>query len=71
MTLDGECVGEHIGLMYYTIGQRKGLDLGGKKGEEGRWFVVKKDLENNVLTVSHGDESPFTPKPAKFRDSTR
>ena len=43
MTLDGECVGEHIGLMYYTIGQRKGLDLGGKKGEEGRWFVVKKD----------------------------
>ena len=58
-TLDGETVGEHIGLMYYTIGQRKGLDLGGKRGEEGRWFVVKKDLENNILYVSHGDESPL------------
>jgi tRNA-specific 2-thiouridylase len=59
ITLDGEEVGEHIGLMYYTIGQRKGLDLGGKKGEEGRWFVVKKDLKNNILYVSHGDESPL------------
>jgi tRNA-specific 2-thiouridylase len=58
-TLDGECVGEHIGLMYYTIGQRKGIDLGGKRGEEGRWFVVKKDLANNILYVSHGDESPL------------
>ena len=62
ITLDGETVGEHIGLMYYTIGQRKGLDLGGKRGEEGRWFVVKKDLENNVLYVSHGDESPLYSK---------
>lgn len=58
-TLDGKIVGEHVGLMYYTIGQRKGIDLGGVKGEEGRWFVVKKDLENNVLYVSHGDESPL------------
>ena len=55
VSLDGETVGEHIGLMYYTIGQRKGLDLGGKRGEEGRWFVVKKDLDNNVLYVSHGE----------------
>ena len=62
LTLDGETVGEHIGLMYYTIGQRKGLDLGGRKGEEGRWFVVKKDLESNVLYVSHGDESPLYSK---------
>lgn len=59
ITLDGEEVGEHIGLMYYTIGQRKGLDLGGKRGESGRWFVVKKDIKNNVLYVSHGDESPL------------
>lgn len=58
-TLDGETVGEHAGLMYYTLGQRRGLDLGGKKGEDGRWFVVKKDLKNNVLYVSHGDESPL------------
>lgn len=61
-TLNGECVGEHIGLMYYTIGQRKGLDLGGKQGESGRWFVVKKDLANNILYVSHGDESPLYSK---------
>jgi len=62
LTLEGEEVGEHIGLMYYTIGQRKGLDLGGKKGESGRWFVVKKDMQNNVLFVSHGDESPLYSK---------
>ncbi|MBO5328565.1 MAG: tRNA 2-thiouridine(34) synthase MnmA [Clostridia bacterium] len=62
ITLDGEVVGEHIGLMYYTIGQRKGLDLGGKKGESGRWFVVKKDMKNNVLYVSHGDETPLYSK---------
>ena len=59
LTLDGEEVGKHLGLMYYTLGQRRGLDLGGKKGEEGRWFVVKKDLSSNTLYVSHGDESPL------------
>ena len=59
VTLGGEVVGDHIGLMYYTLGQRKGLDLGGRHGEEGRWFVVKKDLKNNILYVSHGDESPL------------
>ena len=45
-----------MGLMYYTLGQRKGLNLGGRKGEEGRWFVVEKDLKNNILRVSHGSE---------------
>lgn len=59
LTLEGEEVGEHLGLMYYTLGQRRGLDLGGRKGEAGRWFVVRKDLQNNVLYVSHGDESPL------------
>ncbi len=59
VTLGGEDVGEHMGLMYYTLGQRRGLDLGGKKGEEGRWFVVKKDLAGNILYVSHGDETPL------------
>ncbi len=58
-TLDNKVVGEHIGLMYYTIGQRRGLDLGGVKGESGRWFVLKKDLERNILYVSHGDETPL------------
>lgn len=59
MTYDGKLIGEHMGLMYYTIGQRKGLDIGGQKGDEagGRWFVVEKDLKNNILYVAHGDES--------------
>lgn len=60
VTERGEKVGEHIGLMYYTLGQRRGLDLGGRKGDsEGRWFVVRKDLQHNRLIVSHGDESPL------------
>lgn len=58
-TADGKKVGEHIGLMYYTIGQRRGLNLGGVRGEEGRWFVLRKDLTENVLYVSHGDETPL------------
>ena len=45
-------VGEHIGLMYYTIGQRKGLDIGGNKD---KMFVVGKDLTKNILYVSFGD----------------
>ena len=55
-TTEGKTVGRHSGLMYYTIGQRRGLDVGGIKGEDGRWFVARKDLENNVLVVAHGDE---------------
>ena len=64
LDLTGKQVGEHEGLMYYTLGQRKGLYLGGIRGEEtqGRWFVVRKDLQNNVLYVSHGDESPLYSK---------
>ena len=55
--VDGNHVGEHIGLMYYTLGQRRGLGLGGTTEGCGRWFVVDKDLKNNRLVVSHGDES--------------
>ncbi|MEK4147211.1 tRNA 2-thiouridine(34) synthase MnmA [Robertmurraya sp. FSL W8-0741] len=47
-TLDGEVVGKHDGLMYYTIGQRHGLGIGGS-GEP--WFVIGKDLKRNVLFV--------------------
>ncbi|UII54985.1 tRNA 2-thiouridine(34) synthase MnmA [Cytobacillus spongiae] len=47
-TLDGEVVGKHDGLMYYTIGQRHGLGIGGA-GEP--WFVIGKDLKRNVLFV--------------------
>lgn len=55
-TYDGRVLGKHCGLMYYTIGQRKGLDIGGQKGDEGRWFVIEKDLKNNILYVAHGCE---------------
>ena len=62
-TLDGKKVGEHLGLMYYTLGQRRGLNLGGTKdGVQDRWFVVEKDMKNNVLLVSHGDEAPLMSK---------
>ncbi|MDY6367557.1 MAG: tRNA 2-thiouridine(34) synthase MnmA [Clostridia bacterium] len=57
ISTDGKVLGEHIGLMYYTIGQRRGLNLGGVKGDDGgRWFVIEKDLENNILYVAHGSE---------------
>lgn len=55
--INGKVVGEHVGLMYYTLGQRRGLGLGGTEDGCGRWFVVEKDMKNNVLVVSHGDES--------------
>ena len=60
LSCDGRELGEHIGLMYYTLGQRKGLNIGGQKGDDnpGRWFVVEKDLKNNILYVAHGDERP-------------
>ena len=45
----GEIVGRHIGVLYYTIGQRKGLGIG---GDQGRWFVVGKNVETNELYVA-------------------
>ena len=56
-TEDGRKVGEHIGLAYYTLGQRRGLGIGGS-GDGRRWFVIDKDLKNNVLVVSQGEDSP-------------
>lgn len=59
MTEDGETVGRHDGLMYYTLGQRRGLGIGGRKDGSGeRWFVVEKDLANNRLVVAQGNDSP-------------
>ena len=70
-TLDGKTVGRHEGLMYYTLGQRKGLGIGGinfkhpvstlcchpstQRGIIDRWFVVRKDLKGNVLYVNNGE----------------
>lgn len=56
MTKDGEVVGEHQGVFYYTIGQRRGLGIGGKQdGNGSRWFVLDKDVEKNILYVSQGE----------------
>ncbi len=54
-TLEGKKIGSHSGLMYFTIGQRQGLGIGGVKNtDDSPWFVVKKDLDNNILIVTQG-----------------
>ncbi len=53
-TLDGEVKGEHFGLMNYTIGQRRGLGIGGDAKSNEPWFVVGKDLATNTLLVGQG-----------------
>ncbi|WP_127529666.1 tRNA 2-thiouridine(34) synthase MnmA [Paenibacillus kobensis] len=53
----GEDKGQHDGLMYYTLGQRQGLGIGGSGSGE-PWFVADKDLENNILYVVQGDAHP-------------
>ena len=55
----GEHLGRHHGLMYYTLGQRRGLGIGGlKNADESPWYVVDKDLENNTLVVAQGQDHP-------------
>src|SRR3990167_5572717 len=55
-TTEGELMGQHDGLMFYTIGQRQGLNIGGKKGKpEAPWYVVKKEIEHNKLVVAQGE----------------
>ena len=59
-TPDGEVIGEHHGLMYYTIGQRQGLGIGGLKNHsEAPWFAAEKDLERNVLIAVQGIDHPL------------
>ena len=55
VTPDGEVVGKHMGLMYYTLGQRRGLGIGGR-GDGRRFFVVDKDLKQNRLIVVQGED---------------
>ena len=84
-TLDGKVVGRHDGVFYYTVGQRKGLGIGGGGNGE-PWFVVSKDVEKNVLYVSQGDQSmiyhgnllcdkfnfiTYRPKDSEFRCTAR
>ncbi|WP_397313499.1 tRNA 2-thiouridine(34) synthase MnmA [Paenibacillus elgii] len=56
-TLEGEVKGRHDGLMYYTLGQRQGLGIGGSGSGE-PWFVAGKDLEKNILYVVQGEKHP-------------
>ncbi len=57
--LEGQLLGQHQGLMYHTIGQRQGLGIGGLADHGGKpWYVVAKDLRDNVLLVAQGNTHP-------------
>lgn len=64
-TAAGDVVGQHVGLSFYTHGQRKGIGLGGMKahkngdGDSDPWYVAKKDIENNTLYVVQGHDHPW------------
>ncbi|MGH8807659.1 MAG: tRNA 2-thiouridine(34) synthase MnmA [Noviherbaspirillum sp.] len=64
-TPDGAVVGEHVGLSFYTLGQRKGIGLGGirsyqnAEGSSDAWYVARKDVENNTLYVVQGHDHPW------------
>jgi tRNA-uridine 2-sulfurtransferase len=59
-TPDGQCIGQHDGLMYYTLGQRQGLGIGGAKDASGEpWYVVAKKLDENILVVAQGHDHPL------------
>ncbi|MEO8121387.1 MAG: tRNA 2-thiouridine(34) synthase MnmA, partial [Rhodoferax sp.] len=63
----GRTIGQHVGLSFYTLGQRQGLGIGGLKakgaqkggGEHAPWFVARKDMEKNTLWVVQGHEHPW------------
>jgi tRNA-specific 2-thiouridylase len=64
-TAEGRVIGEHAGLAFYTIGQRKGMGIGGVKdgGTQGEaWYVAGKDMEKNELVVVCGHDHPLLRK---------
>lgn len=61
INLQGEVIGQHDGAAYYTVGQRKGLGIGGP-GDA--WFVVDKDMENNIVVIEQGSDHPALYAPA-------
>ena len=65
-TVTNQTVGRHQGLMYYTLGQRQGLGIGGPGAA---WYVVEKDLKTNVLYVAQGDDAPDLFKPALLAEA--
>jgi tRNA-specific 2-thiouridylase len=59
-TPNGQCLGQHDGVMFYTLGQRQGLKIGGQAGGNGQpWYVVAKDVANNRLIVAQGHDHPL------------
>ena len=64
-TPEGQTVGQHVGLSFYTLGQRKGIGIGGMKthknsnGDSDAWYVARKDVANNVLYVVQGHDHPW------------
>ena len=59
-TPEGKTVGEHMGLAFFTLGQRKGIGLGGSQDGNGdAWYVARKDVANNTLFVAQGHEHPW------------
>ncbi len=69
-TAEGDVVGEHVGLSFYTLGQRKGIGLGGSKnhrGDDGQhepWYVARKDVASNTLYVVQGHDHPWLLSPS-------
>src|SRR5690606_16139851 len=65
LTPEGKRVGEHQGLAFYTLGQRKGLGIGGVKGRQrsdgtaDAWYVARKDMRSNTLYVVQGHDHPW------------
>ena len=57
---DGKQIGTHVGLSFYTLGQRKGIGLGGmRSGNGGAWYTARKDMANNLLYVVQGHDHPW------------
>ena len=60
LTSDGAPIGEHQGLMFYTLGQRQGLGVGGRRNSSGEpWYVLSKDIKENILYVGQGSQNPL------------
>ncbi|UJP05065.1 MAG: tRNA 2-thiouridine(34) synthase MnmA [Nitrosomonas sp.] len=64
-TSEGKVLGQHLGLTFYTIGQRQGLGIGGtREGGDEPWYVAAKDMERNVLIVVQGHNHPALLRPS-------
>ncbi|WP_116136677.1 tRNA 2-thiouridine(34) synthase MnmA [Trinickia diaoshuihuensis] len=70
-TPDGNVVGEHVGLAFYTLGQRKGIGIGGSKSGSGEpWFVARKDMAANTLYVVQGHDHEWLLSPTLVAGNT-